>query len=252
MGQEMLVTYLITTWNRKEILRQHLALLMEQSWPYWFEVIVCVDGSTDGTQEMVASMRNTSKYTLQFHDTGSVEENTAAKARNLGLKHAKGDMIVMADDDCWPHPQLIEKYAERFNPTQVQLGYKSCTEANLRESLPVPIEEGNPTIWMRDHLAGVFCHFQTGTCAMSREAANIPTKQGGKGFDERFVGYGHEDTEFGRRLLALGYRLIFNPDAVIWHVNAGIAPQQDPVKKQEGIKRSNEMLQMILGEAWPK
>src|SRR4030067_869703 len=227
----MLVSYLIATWNRKAVLKRHLDMLLEQTWPHWFEVIVCVDGSTDGTQEMLACMANTWKYTLQWADTGSVDKFTAAKSRNNGIRMAQGELVIMADDDCLPHRELIASYAREHQPERVQVGYKSSIEAYLDMVLPVPIEPGTMTIHWNDWQQGAYGHFQSGSCAMSLAAARTPAKDGSLGFDERFVGYGHEDSEFGQRLYRAGDKTFFNRDAEIWHVNDGSSPQQDPVRK---------------------
>ena len=248
----MLVTYLIATHNRKDALKRHLDLLLDQTWPEWFEVIVCDDGSTDGTQEMLAGMGNTWHYTLQRFDTGNTDTNTAAKSRNNGIRAAQGDVIIMADDDCLPHNYLIAEYVKNFNPQEVQVGYSSNQEAYLDKVLPVPIEEGGlMDTWWRDWRAGKFGHFTTQSCCMSAKAARTPAKDGSLGFDERFFGYGHEDTEFARRVAEAGYRLVFNRDAVVWHMNPGATPQQDHAWKEAEKAKSRDLLNQITAEPWP-
>lgn len=246
----MLITYLINTWNRKEALKRHLDLLMQQTHQGWFQVLVCVDGSTDGTQEMLAGMSNTSKYTLQWFDTGNVGQNTAGASRNMGIKAAKGDMIIMADDDCLPHPQLIEKYVANYHYRRIQLGYKSNREEYLSLKLPVAVESGAMQQWYDDWQNNKFGHFQTTNCAMPIWAARTPAKDGSVGFDERFVNYGHEDTEFGRRVHASGYSFVFNQDAVSWHMNASLVQQQDPTQKADDQKITGELLNEINTQPW--
>jgi GT2 family glycosyltransferase len=36
-------------------------------------------------------------------------------------------------------------------------------------------------------------------------------------FDEGFIGYGYEDTDFGMRAKTLGYRVVCSADAKVWH-----------------------------------
>ena len=247
----MKVTYLILTWNRKDALRRHLDLLLEQTYQDNFEVIVCVDGSIDGTQEMLRKIKKNSKYSLKWFDTGNIDKNTAAQAKNIGIKNATGEVLIMLDDDCLPHKQLIESYLKVFNPQEVQLGYKSDSESYLAMTLPVPIELGLMTIWMKGKVNGDFHHFQTGNVCMSIQAARTPARDGSIGFDERFVGYGHEDSELGRRLAAVGHRFSFNPDAVTWHMHPGAVPQQDPELKRAQAVQSNALFQQIVEEPLP-
>ena len=243
-----LVTYIIATWNRKDALKRHLDLLMQQTWPHWFEVIVCDDGSTDGTQEMLGELKNTHKYTIQWFDTGNIDKACSAQSRNNGIRAARGEIIIMADDDCLPHKQLIESFVANYNPQEIQLGHKSCNQSFLSMELPVPIEPGNPTIWYEAWKKGNFGFFQTGSCAMSIRAARTRAKDGSLGLDERFIGYGHEDSEFGHRLHASGFKLTFNPDAVTWHMDAEACPQQNQAEKEAGKIKSNFLLHQILRE----
>lgn len=248
-----LVTYIIATWNRKDALKRHLDLLMQQTWPHWFEVIVCDDGSTDGTQEFLKGLKNTHKYTIQWFETGNTDKACPAQSRNNGIRAAKGGIIIMVDDDCLPHNWLIESFAGNYGPREIQCGYAANLEDYLAMDLPVPLEPGNKTMatWWKDHQAGRFGHFQTNCCCMSTKAARTQAKDGSIGFDERFCGYGHEDTEFGLRLYSAGYKPVFNPDAVVWHMTPALVPQQDHSWKETEKIKSNELMLRILAEPWP-
>lgn len=254
------MSYIITTWNRLRTLEWHLRRLSMQTWDKPFEVIVCVDGSTDGTQKMLrfwdtnehyinAQKRGYgAKYHMRWYDTGSVNETTPAKARNLGIKHANGELLIFADDDCLPHNELIEQYAKKFNPKEIQIGYRSSIQAYLNKQLPVPIEEGKMSVIAEENRRGEFRagHFTTGSGAMSVEAARTPAKDGNVGFDERFIGYGKEDSEFAIRLGQAGYKFIWNPDAVIWHINPSGANQQEPVRKAKELEKARILYSKIV------
>ena len=218
-----------------------MELLNHQTYKGTLELIVTVDGSTDGTQDM---LRNEG---IRFFDTGNTGTNTVARSRNLGLKAARGDMVIMQDEDCLPHPQMVEKYVNNFSFGEVQLGYKAMDEDYLKRSLPVPVESGGDmAIWWKNWQENKFRHFETGSCAMSLEAARTQAKDGSSGFDERFEGYGWEDIEYGRRLLEAGYRIVFNTEAVCCHKKAMIQ-QQD----KASIKDTKLSLDAIMGEPWP-
>jgi glycosyltransferase involved in cell wall biosynthesis len=246
--KKMLVTYLINTWNRKEVVMRHLDMVTQQTYQGPLEVIVCVDGSTDGTQEMLEALSDCYQFPMRWFDTGSITQNTAAKSRNNGIRAAKGKIIIMLDDDCLPHPQLIESFVNNFKPLEIQLGYKTVSEHYLKLPLPVPIEPGNPTTWWNSWLTGNFCYFQTGNCCMSIDAARNRAKDGSYGFDERFISYGHEDSELGRRLHGFGYKLVFNRDAVAWHMNRGTCPQQDMTVKEQEKQDTAALLHEIIRE----
>ena len=63
-AQDILVSVVIPTHQRRELLRRALAALGRQDLPAdSFEVIVSIDGSTDGTSEMIETY--TAPYTLR-------------------------------------------------------------------------------------------------------------------------------------------------------------------------------------------
>ena len=65
-----------------------------------FEVIVVVDGSTDGTAAAVRA--------LPFPITVIDQENRgAATARNRGAASASGDILLFLDDDMEPDPAIL-------------------------------------------------------------------------------------------------------------------------------------------------
>jgi hypothetical protein len=49
--------------------------------------------------------------------------------------------------------------------------------------------------------------------------------------DESFYGYGHEDTDFGVRARQLGYRIVYVPEAVMWHQGSATIGSYTPRKK---------------------
>jgi GT2 family glycosyltransferase len=49
--------------------------------------------------------------------------------------------------------------------------------------------------------------------------------------DESFYGYGHEDTDFCIRAARLGYRVVYVPDALLWHRGSATIGGYSPRKK---------------------
>lgn len=98
------ISVIIPTHNRSKLLRRTLDALYKQTAPL-LEVIVVSDGSTDSTRETVNEfgMRLPIKYLEQ-------PQRGVSSARNLGLKHASADLVLLMDDDVIPSPQLIEAH----------------------------------------------------------------------------------------------------------------------------------------------
>jgi glycosyltransferase involved in cell wall biosynthesis len=106
----------IPTYNRADLLKECLQSLVDQTFKD-FEVLVCDDGSTDNTVEIVTSFN--SQLAIQY----LLRENSGGPAapRNLGITHARHDWICFLDsDDYWTRDklQVLSEYIykeESFN-----------------------------------------------------------------------------------------------------------------------------------------
>lgn len=91
-----LLSIAVLTWNRTTILEKCLRSLLAQNCRgQVFEIIVCDDGSTDGTGQMVRELSSRAtnlRYVRQPH-------KGIAAARNLGLSAARGNLIAFASDE---------------------------------------------------------------------------------------------------------------------------------------------------------
>src|SRR6266545_511842 len=94
----------IPTYNRAEKLRRALESLLHQSYGD-FEVLVCDDGSTDGTREVVSA------YAGELQISYLWEENWGgpARPRNRGIAAAQGKWVCFLDADDWWHPDKLAK-----------------------------------------------------------------------------------------------------------------------------------------------
>ncbi len=89
------LTVVITSYNRRELLRRCLDSLAAQTLEdSRFEVLVLDDGSTDGTTEMVESLAT--PYRLRLL---SGKQRRWARARNAGVEAAEGRVCLHVDDD---------------------------------------------------------------------------------------------------------------------------------------------------------
>lgn len=94
--QSMSLTVVIPTYNRCEDCKRAVLSALEQV-PPPLEVLVCDDGSTDGTQAEFESWQGREPRLRYLR----LEPNrgTPAPARNLGISCAQGEWIAFLDDD---------------------------------------------------------------------------------------------------------------------------------------------------------
>lgn len=112
----MKFSVIIPTYNRSEQLREALNSLVEQLFDD-FEVIVCDDGSTDDTKEVVEIY--STKLNLKYH----YEENWGgpARPRNLGIKFAEGEWVCFLDSDDQWYPYKLQKIAKITEKNDIDL-----------------------------------------------------------------------------------------------------------------------------------
>ncbi len=114
------LSIIIPTYNRAERLRACLESLCRQTQPSTdFEVIVVVDGSTDGTHEMLASF--SASYRLRVILQKNSGQNVA---RNFGVASARGRYCLFLDDDIIAGPRLVAEHfrVQRAQPHVVGIG----------------------------------------------------------------------------------------------------------------------------------
>jgi glycosyltransferase involved in cell wall biosynthesis len=223
------LSVVIPTYERRlSIGRTLQALSVQTMAPDQFEVVVSIDGSMDGTREMVAGFR--APYTL----IAQWQQNRGrAAARNRGIALARGDVIVLLDDDMEPSPGCLTAHLAAHLPGQHRavIGAAPILEERAATAASAYVRHKFNTHLERladpDHVFALR-DFYGGNLSIERR---VLVDAGG--FDEQFVIYGNEDLELWWRLRARGVVLTFSKDAVAYqHYTkdfAGLA--QDSIAK---------------------
>jgi len=210
------VSVVIPTHGRWPILAETLAALGRQSWPE-IEAIVVDDGSTDGTFEHLEALRDGAD--LPFELTALRQPNRGqGAARNLGVRSARGDLVLVLGDDTPPEPGCVAEHVEahrRLAGDAAVVGLTCWDRGAMRVTpfLDFVQRDGAQFAWdrMQDGEEVGFAHFYTSNVSLPREvAAAFP-------FDPAFAAYGWEDIELGSRLEAAGLPIVFHRAAVARH-----------------------------------
>src|ERR1039458_7930312 len=104
-----LVSIIIPTKNRCELLRETIASAVGQTYPHW-EAIIVDDGSDDGTEEMVREVASTDTRVRFVRRARN--PRGASTCRNIGVSAASGEYVVFLDSDDLLAPRCLERRVE--------------------------------------------------------------------------------------------------------------------------------------------
>lgn len=153
------------------------------------------------------------------------EEPNLPKARNAGIKAAAADIVLFCDDDIVPDKSLVEKHLDNYKDDRVGGVGGRVIDISKRKKRP-SLKSFYPFVATFNPLDGsLFFNFDKDT---RREVKHIngcnmsfrkePLIRAGL-FDELLGGTSNtEDTDMSFRIRRLGYRLIFEPGAVVKHL----------------------------------
>jgi glycosyltransferase involved in cell wall biosynthesis len=233
MGTPPRVSVVLPTYNREALLRHTLDSLTGQDLPPGaFEVLVCDDGSTDGTGQLVAGYRDRLDIRYFHHQD---EGFAVARTRNVGIRHARGDVCVFVDSgiilhsgclrahlndhDTAPVPVAVVGYLYGFDPTVADKEplRRVIDTADPDGSVAALAERGwgdvreefyrrygdefhqEPAPWL--------VYWTANASARTADLRDIGM------FDEAFRQWGGEDADLGYRLHLAGVRIVLDRDA---------------------------------------
>src|SRR5262249_10096654 len=102
----MTISAIIATYNRRESVAACLASLFEQDLPSdQYEIVVVVDGSSDGTGEMLRPCQPRGALVVIEQ-----ENKGQTAALNAGASAARGDIVLFLDDDLICDRQLLSRH----------------------------------------------------------------------------------------------------------------------------------------------
>ncbi|BBG66524.1 putative two-domain glycosyltransferase [Hydrogenimonas sp.] len=210
----MRVSLIVTTYNRPDALELVLESALNQKTPP-HEIVVADDGSRDETKRVVEKMTANSAVPI-LHAWQEDEGFRAAMSRNRAIAMSSGEYIVMIDGDMILHPLFIKDHIEASEKgCFVQGGRVLLTKAATDEAL----ERGRISFSIfsksvKNRKNALRCSLLSSLFSKkSRSLRGIRTCNFAlfrdevlavNGFDNRFTGWGREDSEFAARLLNRG------------------------------------------------
>ena len=168
-----------------------------------YEIIVVDDASADATGE-VARAAGADRVLRIVH-------GGPAAARNAGLEVAEGDIVLFTDADCVPAETWLERMVAPFADARV-MGVKGTYRTRQQAWVARLVQLEFEIRYARMARLPSIDFVDTYAAAYRRELLLTVG-----GFDLAFPIPSAEDVDLSFRLARAGHRLVFVPDAWVWH-----------------------------------
>jgi GT2 family glycosyltransferase len=222
-------------------LREALVSLAASDTDFDFEVVVVDNGSPPGA--VPEAVPGLTPRVIRF-----AENRGWGAAINAGFAAARGEVLLVLNDDATVHPQWLAEMVDAATPAGPQRGGGGAVigrgvgmvaslvlNASAREQVdntghllaPDGLNRGRHRLLRRADLpAGLTTALLPSGCAALYRRE--PLAELG-GFDERFFAYG-DDCELGLRLRLAGWGCAFAPRALVWHGYSATTGAYSPAK----------------------
>ncbi len=199
----MHISVIVPAYNAAPTIGACLEGLLAQTVPRdRYEVIVVDDGSQDETREIVAEYA--ARLIAQPHQG-------PAAARNQGGEEATGEIVLFTDADCMPDKNWLAEMSGPFDDPEV-IGVKGAYRTRQSGIVPRFVQCEYEERYARMQKQQYIDFIDTYSAGYRRQ-----TLLTAGGFDTRYPTASVEDQEFSFRLAERGYKMVFNPRAVVYH-----------------------------------
>lgn len=222
MDDGLQISVLICTWNRAYGLDTMLRALAEQSLSSKaFEVLIVDNNSTDSTRKVVRNVAAKMPFDLRY-----LFETRPGKcwALNAGIESAKADFVLCMDDDCTPDGNWLETVLKSFDDPDVGIVGGSALSV-----FPKSVQQDSNRLFLANRFFGDFAPYDSWTEIFDKNPPLGMNLAFRKTLCDKIGGFdvalgprpgrhiGREETAFIRRAQQAGYRVFYNPKAVVYH-----------------------------------
>lgn len=228
MEKKYLISVVVATYNRPDALIEVLHGLMNQTDSH-FEIVIADDGSGPVTRDAIDAIRRQYKQRCQvrlIHTWHPDDGFRASAARNMGVAASRGEYLIFLDGDCVPRVDFITQHRRLAEPGCLVSGSRVLISEVLTRSLLASsdechIYERSGSFWLMQRVSGNinkilplivfpdnrFRHYRSvkwkriKSCNLAVWRTDYMLVNG---FDESFIGWGHEDADLVLRLARAG------------------------------------------------
>jgi len=211
------ISIVIVNWNGKEYIRQCLRSIIASNYPKdKLEIIVVDNASNDGSDQIIA--REFPEVTLIRN-----EQNLGfCEANNIGIRHSKGDIIVLLNNDTFVHNEWLNEIVKIINDPHVGIIGCKLLHPDGKIIQSCGCKELFPGYWI--HIAAGLTinefrmeeEFEVDYVCGAAMAVKRELFDKIGLLDSKFFSY-VEDVDICYRARSAGYKVIIAPKAIVYH-----------------------------------
>lgn len=209
-----LVTVIICTYDRKQTLEGAIHSILGQETDADFEIVVVIDGATDGTSDLIRGMPTAADRPVRCVETSGLG---IPSARNRGVEEARGEWIAFFDDDQIAERDWLRELLRTARETEAEIvgGVRRLRFAGAAPPALGPLIR--EVLGEKDYGPDRVCSNRftlacTGNILMKKSLfCRIGQFDGS-------MRLGMSDIELARRALDAGISSWYTPRAVVWHL----------------------------------
>jgi len=252
-----LVSVVVVTYGGLELTKACLdSLLHGETWPR-LEVLVVDNASTDGTPEY---LRNLVLADPRVRCILNPENRGFAAANNQGVREARGEVVVLLNNDTVVPPGLMGRLVAHLRrdrtigllcPTTNFCGNEARVEPSYDSgasgAVPLAAMSAFAARRAREHRGRIF---DIGVAAMYCVAMRKGVSDQVGPLDEAYGVGMFEDDDFAVRMREAGYRVVCAEDAYVHHVGQGAFRKLSPAEYDALWKKNQAYFEKKWGVAW--
>jgi len=236
------VSVIITNWNGLKLLQKNLEQVVKMS-PEADEIIVADDCSSDDSVDYIHHLQK--KYS-KLKLISNKKNLGFGKNSNIAISRCYGDLVVMLNNDIFPHTNYIRQSLHHFSNPKIfgvglsELGHENWarlmwSDGYLQHESGLDINETHISGWVSG-----------GSSIINKK---IFLKLGG--FDEIYAPFYSEDLDLGYRAWKSGYILLWEPKSIVEHHHESTM-SKFPKNFLNYVKERNRLLTVFRNITDPK
>jgi len=235
----MKLSIIIPSYGRAQVLKDCLESINKLKNELKDYEIIVINNNNDKKIENDTS-RVCKKYKLNITEINTHRGLGSVKSRNMGIKKAKGDLLLFFDDDTIIQKNYFNNLLKSYNNENIgAVGGAEIKEQknSIFHKLLFKFKKTGDITWSGEIISNFSPNIKNSLKVKHLQGSNFSIRKSVIDkiglMDEKMIGHYRDETEFVYRVYKAGFDVIFNPKCKVIHTATTIGGNVSPNKKKE-------------------